>query len=69
MARYMGPQKIHVSYAILDGVVTPKRNILGMAEDYFMEPSQIAESICFLTQQSSQAWTFEFDLRAFGEKW
>ena len=69
MARYLGPQKIHVSYVILDGVVNSKRNIPGMSEDYFMEPSQIAESIYFLTQQSSQAWTFELDLRAFGEKW
>ena len=69
MARYLGPQKIHVSYVILDGMVNPNRYIPGMAENTFMEPSQIADSIYFLTQQSSQAWTFELDLRAFKEKW
>jgi len=34
-----------------------------------MRADQIAESIYFLTQQPSQAWTFEIDLRPYGEKW
>lgn len=69
MARYLGPEKIHVSYVILDGVVNPGPHVRGYPEGYFMEPSQIADAVYFLTQQPSQAWTFELDLRAFGEKW
>ncbi|MBY4677918.1 hypothetical protein K6T12_15045, partial [Marinobacterium sp. CAU 1594] len=54
---------------ILDGIVNPGRHVQGYPQEYFMEPSQIAEAVYFLTQQPSQAWTFELDLRAFGEKW
>lgn len=72
LARYLGPEKIHVSYVILDGVVNLQRTRQHMPDkpdEFFMEPSQIAETVYFLTQQPSQAWTFELDLRPFGEKW
>jgi NADP-dependent 3-hydroxy acid dehydrogenase YdfG len=72
LARYLGPEKIHVSYVILDGVVNLPRTRQQMPDklaEFFMEPSQIAESVYFLTQQPPQAWTFELDLRPFGEKW
>jgi len=38
-------------------------------DDYFLRPDHIAESVFFLTRQSPSAWTFELDLRPFGEKW
>ena len=72
LARYLGPEKIHVSYVILDGVVNLPRTRQQMPDkpdEFFMEPSQIAESVYFLVQQPPQAWTFELDLRPFGEKW
>ena len=72
MARYLDPQKIHVSYIILDGVVNSERTRKAMSdkpEDYFMKSDDIAESVFFLTQQKPSAWTFELDLRPFGEKW
>lgn len=72
LARYLGPQKIHVSYVILDGIVNLQRTrqqMPGKPDEFFMEPSQIAETVYFLTQQPSQAWTFELDLRPFSEKW
>ncbi|MBA2659464.1 MAG: SDR family NAD(P)-dependent oxidoreductase [Nitrosospira sp.] len=72
LARYLGPEKIHVSYVILDGIVNLQRTrqqMPGKPDEFFMEPSQIAETVYFLTQQPSQAWTFELDLRPFPEKW
>jgi len=72
MARHLGPEKIHVSYVILDGIVNleqTRQQMQGSPDEFFMEPAQIAETVYFLTQQPSQAWTFELDLRPFGEKW
>ncbi len=72
MARYLGPEKIHVSVAIIDGIIGlegTRKAMRDKPDDYFMRPSDIAESIFFLTQQKSSAQTFELDLRPFGEKW
>ncbi len=72
MARYLDPEKIHVSYVIVDGVINLERTRKAMPDkpdDYFMHPDDIAESVFFLTQQPASAWTFELDLRPFGEKW
>ena len=72
MARYLAPEKIHISYIIVDGVINLERTRKAMPDkpdDYFMSPDDIAESVFFLTQQPSSAWTFELDLRPFGEKW
>ena len=72
MARYLDSEKIHVSYIIVDGVINLDRTRKAMPDkpdDYFINPDHLAESVWFLTQQPSSAWTFELDLRPFGEKW
>ena len=72
LARYLWPENIHVSYVILDGIVNLPRTRQLMPDkpdEFFMEPSRIAESVYFLTQQDKQAWTFELDLRPYAEKW
>ena len=72
MARYLDPEKIHVAYIIIDGVIDLERTRKAMPDkpdDYFINPDDLAESVWFLTQQPSSAWTFELDLRPFGEKW
>lgn len=72
MARYLDPEKIHVSYIIIDGVIDLERTRNAMPDkpdDYFINPDHIAESVFFLTQQPSSTWTFELDLRPFGEQW
>ena len=72
MARYLDPEKIHVSYVIIDGVIDLERTRKAMPDkpdSYFISPDDLAESVFFLTQQPSSAWTFELDLRPFGEKW
>ena len=72
MARHLGPECVHVSYVIIDGVVDLERTRKMMPDkpdDYFLKPDDIAESVLFLTRQPRSAWTFELDLRPFGEKW
>ena len=72
MARYLDPEKIHVSYIIVDGVIDLDRTRKAMPDkpdDYFISPDDLAESVWFLTQQKPSAWTFELDLRPFSEKW
>lgn len=72
MARFLDPEKIHVSYIIVDGVIDLERTRKAMPDkpdDYFINSDDLAESVWFLTQQQPSAWTFELDLRPFGEKW
>lgn len=72
MARHLGPQGIHVSYVIIDGMIDLERTRKMMpdkADDDFLQPDHIAESVFFLTRQPRSAWTFELDLRPFKEKW
>jgi len=72
LARQLGPQGIHVSYVIIDAVVDlpGARAMLPEAPDsFFAKPADIAESVFFLARQPRSAWTFELDLRPFGERW
>ena len=72
MARDLGPKGIHVGYLIIDGIIDLERTRTRMpdkADDYFMKPDAIANSVFALTQQDRSAWTFESDLRPFGERW
>ena len=72
MARFLDPEKIHVSYIIVDGVIDLERTRQAMPDkpdDYFISPDDLAQSVWFLTQQPPSTWTFELDVRPFGEKW
>ncbi len=72
MARHLGDDRIHVSYVIIDGVISiPKtREIMpDTPDEFFLRPEDIAESVFFLAQQPQSAWTFELDVRPFCEKW
>ena len=72
MARHLGPEKIHVSYVIIDGMIDLERTrqrLPDKPDEFFLNPDHIAASVFFLAQQPQQAWTFELDVRPFGEKW
>ncbi len=78
-ARELGPQNIHVAHLIIDsGVDTEwvrQRRIEANGPnaldnpDLLMPPSSVAESYWLLYQQPRSAWTFELEIRPFGEKW
>jgi len=81
MARELGPQNIHVAHLIIDaGVDTDfvRQRIAqargaeaaaSLAPDVLMNPSSIANAYWALHQQSRDAWSFELDLRPYGESW
>jgi NAD(P)-dependent dehydrogenase (short-subunit alcohol dehydrogenase family) len=72
MARHVNPQGIHVAYVIIDGVIDLPRTRKAMTDkpdEFFMNPDHIADAVFHLTSQQRSAWTFELDLRPFGETW
>jgi NAD(P)-dependent dehydrogenase (short-subunit alcohol dehydrogenase family) len=72
MARSLGPRGIHVAYVVVDGVIdTPgtRRFFRDRADDFFLKPDSIAESVFHVATQERSAWTFELDLRPYAEKW
>ncbi|EMP56907.1 short-chain dehydrogenase [Marinobacter santoriniensis NKSG1] len=72
LARQLGPEKIHVANVVIDGVVDLPRTremLSDKPDDFFVQPSAVADAVWGLTQQDPSAWTFELDIRPFGESW
>jgi NAD(P)-dependent dehydrogenase (short-subunit alcohol dehydrogenase family) len=72
MAKHLGPKGVHVGYVIVDGVVdlpTTRTRMADKPDEFFLKPDRIAEAVHFLAHQDRSAWTFELDLRPFGERW
>lgn len=72
LARQLGPEKIHVANVVIDGVVDLPRTRERLADkpdDFFVKPSAVADAVWNLSQQDPSAWTFELDIRPFGETW
>lgn len=72
MARTLWPQGIHVSLIVIDAVVDLPRtreNMPDKPNDFFLKPDDMAASAVWLAHQPRSAWTFEIDVRPFGEKW
>lgn len=71
-ARSLGPKGIHVSYAIVDGVIdmpTTRTFFRDQPDEFFLKPDAIAETFYHIVHQDRSAWTFEVDIRPFIEKW
>ncbi|MGB3865077.1 MAG: SDR family oxidoreductase [Xanthobacteraceae bacterium] len=79
MARELGPKHIHVAHLIIDaGVDTAwvrerREQLFGKDAldnpDLLMPPAAVADAYWQLYQQPQGAWTFEMEIRPFGEKW
>jgi len=72
LARQLGPEKIHVANVVIDGVVDLPRTREWLADkpdDFFVKPVAVADAVWNLCQQDPSAWTFELDIRPFGETW
>jgi NAD(P)-dependent dehydrogenase (short-subunit alcohol dehydrogenase family) len=75
MARELGPRGIHVAHSIIDGAIDtafirdnfPERYALK-AQDGILNPDHIADAYWMLHAQPRDAWTHEFDLRPYLEK-
>jgi len=76
MARELGPKNIHVGHVIVDGAIdtafikdTMPDVYAKKESDGILNPEHIADAYWFLHSQPRDAWTFEMDLRPWGEKW
>jgi hypothetical protein len=81
MARELWPQKIHVAHLIIDAGVDTAfvRDIIAKREgrealdkldpDRLMPPDAIADAYWDLFNQPRAAWTFEQEIRPYGEIW
>src|SRR5215469_822936 len=80
-ARELGPKNIHVAHLIIDaGVDTAwvrerikaregEEALLNLDPGRLINPVSVAETYWQLYQQPRDAWTFEMDIRPFGERW
>ena len=72
IARQLGPEGIHVAYVVIDAVVdmpASRAMFSDKPREFFARPDDIAEAVYFVAHQPRSAWTFELDLRPFGERW
>jgi NAD(P)-dependent dehydrogenase (short-subunit alcohol dehydrogenase family) len=72
LAKELGPRGIHVAHLVVDGKVWGERaraRFPGVREQDCLQPDAVAGAIGALIAQPRSAWTFEMDLRPFGEKW
>lgn len=72
MARSLGPEGIHVSLIVVDGVVDLPRTRERMPDKpdtFFVKAEAVGEIALSLVRQDRQAWSFEVEARPFGETW
>jgi hypothetical protein len=72
MARSLWPQGIHVALIVIDAVVDlpgTRRKMPDKPDSFFLKPDDMAATAVWLAQQPRSAWTFEVELRPFGESW
>lgn len=81
MARELGPKNIHVAHLIIDASVDTEwvrqlivsregpRAIENLDPNRLMRPAAVAEAYWQLYRQPRDAWTFEQEIRPFGERW
>jgi len=72
IAREAGPKGIHAAYVAIDAVIDlewTRKAFKGKPDDFFCQPADIAEECYRLAHQPRSAWSFESDIRPFGETW
>jgi NAD(P)-dependent dehydrogenase (short-subunit alcohol dehydrogenase family) len=72
MARTLWPAGIHVALMIIDGVIDlpqTRKALSGKGDDFFVDPAGVAETAWFLAHQDRRAWSFEVEVRPYGENW
>lgn len=72
MAKTLGPKGIHVALIVVDAVVDlpgTRARMPGKADDFFLEPDDMAATAVWLEKQPRSAWSFAVDVRPYCEKW
>jgi short-subunit dehydrogenase len=72
IARDLGPKGVHVAYVVIDAVIDLEwtRKMFPKAPDeFFITPAAIAEEVWHVAHQERSAWSFNVEVRPFGETW
>jgi len=72
MARFLGPKGVHVAYVVIDAMIDlewTRRMQPDKPDEFFCKPADIADEIWHLVHQQPSAWSFNVEIRPFGESW
>ena len=72
IARDLGPKGVHVAYVVIDAVIDlewTRKRFADAPDDYFIRPDDIAAEIFHVAHQPKSAWSFNVEVRPFGETW
>ena len=72
LARDLGPKGVHVAYIVIDAVIDlewTRKAFADKDDDYFIKPSAIADTTYYVAHQDRSGWSFNVDVRPFGEVW
>lgn len=72
MARELGPKGVHVAYVVIDAVIDvpwTRQAFKDRPDEFFIKPSAIADEVWHLAHQERSAWSFNVEIRPYGETW
>jgi NAD(P)-dependent dehydrogenase (short-subunit alcohol dehydrogenase family) len=72
IAREVGPKGVHVAYVLIDAVIDlewTRKRWPDAPDAFFIKPAAIAEEIWHVAHQDRSAWSFNVEIRPFGETW
>jgi len=72
MARDLGPKGVHVAYIVIDAVIDvpwARERFKSKPDDFFIAPTAIADEAWHVASQPRSAWSFNVEIRPYGETW
>lgn len=72
MARDLGPKGVHVAYMVIDAVIDvpwTRKAYPNAADTFFIQPRAIADEVWHVAHQDRSAWSFNVEVRPYGENW
>jgi NAD(P)-dependent dehydrogenase (short-subunit alcohol dehydrogenase family) len=72
MARDLGPKGVHVAYIVIDAVIDvpwTRERFKDKPDEYFIKPAAIADEVWHVAHQDRSAWSFNVEVRPYGENW
>ena len=72
MARDLGPKGVHVAYIVIDAVIDvpwARERFKDKPNEFFIAPAHIADEAWHVANQPRSAWSFNVEIRPYGETW
>ena len=72
MARDLGPKGVHVAYIVIDAVIDvpwARERFKDKPNEFFIAPAHIADEAWHVAGQPRSAWSFNVEVRPYGETW